>query len=64
MIQKHRILIIVAIGFVLTASLLAATSPSPKIRRHAMRMNAENHLNSVSFVISTNATASRQSQTP
>jgi hypothetical protein len=61
---KHRILIIVAIGFVLAASLLVATSPSPKIRRHAMRIGGENHLGSVSVTISTNATASRQSQTP
>jgi hypothetical protein len=57
--QKHRILIIVAIGFVLAASLLVASSPSSKNRRHAMRINAENHLDSVSFAISTNATASR-----
>jgi hypothetical protein len=62
--QKHRILIIVTIGFVLAASLLVATSPSPKIRRHAMRIQAENRLDSVSFTISTNATARRQSQTP
>jgi hypothetical protein len=61
--KTHRRLLVVAIGLTLVAGYFLPAIPSPKAKRHGTRINnTVNHLDSVSFPISTNALASYQNQ--
>jgi len=63
--QKHRTLIIVAIGVVLAAGLLLPPIQSSKTRRHGTQIHTEkNSPPSASVTISTNAMAGGQGQAP
>ena len=63
--NSHLRLLVVAIGLILVAGFFLPAIPSPKAKRHGTRINnSVNHLDSISFPISTNSFASKQSQAP
>ena len=61
-----RELMVVATGLalVIASGFLLATSSGGRPRHHAMRLHTRNSISALTFSISTNALAKRQSQTP